>query len=108
VTPPTVIGVDKNPSYPPAFTELQQESQLPAFSKLRQVRYLNNRLEGDHRFTKRRIRYKQWFQTFRSAAKTIAGYETMHSLRKGQIRHVPKKNVLLQKRFIEKLFSIAA
>ncbi len=93
--------------YPSAFIDLQQEKQGLFFSKLRQVRYLNNRLEADHRFTKRRIRYKQWFQNFHTAANTIAGYEGLNMIRKGQVCHIAKNDVLAQKRFIEKLFSIA-
>jgi IS6 family transposase len=107
INQPKVIGVDKNPAYPPAFAAMQQEKRLFSLAKLRQVQYLNNCLEADHRFVKRRIRYKQWFQTFRTAANTIAGYEAMNITRKGQIRYVAKNDVLAQKQFIENLFLAA-
>lgn len=52
--------------------------------ELRQVKYLNNIIEQDHRSIKRIIRPTHGFKSFRSAKKTIAGIELMHMLRKGQ------------------------
>jgi transposase-like protein len=37
----------------PAIAELKASSDLPNNYKLRQVKYLNNGIEGDHRFVKR-------------------------------------------------------
>jgi transposase, IS6 family len=51
---PRVITVDQNAAYPPAFEALQQESLLPETCLLRQCKYLNNIIEQDHRFVKRR------------------------------------------------------
>ena len=42
------------------------------------------------------------------ALSTIAGYEAINITRKGQIRWLPKGEVLGQKRFIERLFGIGA
>ena len=53
--------------------------------EVRQVKYLNNILEQDHRFIKRITRPMMGFQAFHSAAATIAGIETAHTIRKGQI-----------------------
>jgi hypothetical protein len=39
---------------------------------------------------------------------TIAGYEAMNILRKGQIRWLPKTDVVGQARFIERIFGIAS
>jgi len=47
---PRVINVDGNASYPPATDELKKEGILSKSSKLRQVKYLNNIIEQDHRF----------------------------------------------------------
>lgn len=105
---PRVIGVDKNSAYPPALAEIKKEKQISSKSKLRQVRYLNNRLEADHRFVKRRIHHKQWFQTFKTAAKTLAGYEAINMIRKGQVRYVMKNDIFAQNKFIESLFRMAA
>jgi transposase-like protein len=51
---PFSISVDKNAAYPEAFTSSQAERILPKDCKLRRVKYLNNVIEQDHRFGKRR------------------------------------------------------
>lgn len=53
--PPRVINVDKNPSYPKAVGKLVKKSTLPKGCELRPVKYLNNLIEQDHRFIKRRV-----------------------------------------------------
>jgi len=50
---PRVINVDKNAAYPKAFNELKAEGHLCEHCELRQVKYLNNLIEQDHRFIKR-------------------------------------------------------
>jgi putative transposase len=52
--------------------------------EIRQVIYLNNILEQDHRFIKRIIAPMMGFKAFHSAAATIAGIETAHIIRKVQ------------------------
>jgi transposase, IS6 family len=42
------------------------------------------------------------------AWRTINGYEAMHLIRKGQIRWLPKRDVVGQRQFIHDLFGIAA
>ena len=54
--------------------------------EIRQVKYLNNILEQDHRFIKRITGPMMGFKAFHSAAATIAGIETAHMIRKGQIQ----------------------
>ena len=105
---PRVINVDKAKAFPPAFEESQRENVLPTTTTLRQQKYLNNIQEQDHRFTKRRVRHSQWFQSFHTAKWTIAGYETLHMIRKGQVKNLAAKDVLGQIKFINKLFGIAA
>ena len=53
--------------------------------EIRQVKYLNNILEQDHRFIKRITRPMMGFKAFHSAAATIAGIKAVHMIRKGQI-----------------------
>lgn len=53
--------------------------------EIRQVKYLNNILEQDHRFIKRITAPMMGFKAFNSGAATIAGIETAHMIRKGQI-----------------------
>ena len=54
--------------------------------ELRQSKYLNNLVEQDHRAVKRRVRPMMGFKEFHSAARLIAGIETMHMIKKGQLR----------------------
>ncbi|OFC88497.1 hypothetical protein BACERE00198_05311 [Bacillus cereus] len=49
-------AVDKNPAYPVAIQELKEGKYMPKGIQLRQVRYLNNIVEQDHRFIKKRVR----------------------------------------------------
>ena len=56
---------------------------------LRQSKYLNNRVEQDHRAVKRITRPMLGFKAFTSAARSIAGIETMHMIKKGQL-HCPE------------------
>jgi transposase, IS6 family len=46
---PRTITVDKNAAYPKAVADMKQDKRLWRFSKLRQVKYLNNIVEQDHR-----------------------------------------------------------
>ena len=105
---PHSITTDKNAAYPLAMTELQKERRLPKHCKHQQIKYLNNVQEQDHRFIKRLVKNNQWFQSFQTAENTLAGYETMHMIRKGQVRFLAKNKPVAQKHFIEKLFGIAA
>jgi len=51
----------------------------------RQVKYLNNVVEQDHRAIKRQVRPVMGFKSFWSAAAPLAGIELMHMIRKGQM-----------------------
>ena len=44
----------------------------------------------------------------RRALRTIAGYEAMNMIRKGQVKWLPKDDVVGQVRFVERLFGIQA
>ena len=48
-------------------------------------KYLNNIVEQDHRFIKRRTRPMLGFKAFASAAATLDGIEVTHMIRKGQL-----------------------
>ena len=51
---------------------------------IRQVKYLNNILEQDHRLIKRITGPMMGFKAFHSAAATLAGIEVAHMIRKRQ------------------------
>jgi transposase, IS6 family len=105
---PRVINVDKNPAFPPAVEQLKEEGTIPNHTQLRQSKYLNNLIEQDHRFIKRRVNAGLGFFSFKTAGRTIKGYEAMQMVRKGQIEGVAKGDVEGQVRFVESLFKVAA
>ena len=105
---PRVINVDGHPAYATAVAELKESGELSRRCRCRLSPYLNNIIEQDHRFVKKRITASQGFRSVDGALSTIAGYEAMNIIRKGQIRWLPKGEVVGQKRFIERLFGIAA
>ncbi|WP_445206286.1 IS6 family transposase [Acinetobacter sp. KS-LM10] len=47
-----------------------------------QNKYLNNRIEQDHRFLKKRVRTMLGFKSFRSAHIILSGIDLMHMMRK--------------------------
>ena len=57
---------------------------------------------------KKRIAASLWFRSVHGAIRTIAGYEAMNMIRKGQVRWLPKGDIVGQIRFVEQLFGIAA
>jgi transposase-like protein len=105
---PRVINVDRNRSYPPAVEELKEEGILSNAAQLRRCKYLNNIVEQDHRFIKRRINPGLGFFSFNTARRTIGGYEVMNMIRKGQVEGIVKGNIRGQVRFVESLFKVAA
>ncbi|PGD29916.1 IS6 family transposase, partial [Bacillus pseudomycoides] len=107
VSKPRVITVDKNPAYPVAIQELKEEKHMPEGIQLRQVKYLNNIVEQDHRFIKRRVCSMLEFKSFKTAISILSGVEAMHMMKKGQLG-LPDKSVQSQKQFIHKLFGLAS
>src|SRR3712207_3241176 len=85
---PRTITVDKNLAYPCAVAEMKEEGELWRFARLRQCKFLNNIVEQDHRRVKRLVRPGLGFGSFHTARRTLAGYEAMAMVRKGQVRGV--------------------
>src|SRR5271165_1395268 len=81
---PRVINTDEHAGYPPAIVRLKAKEALAENCRHRPVQYLNNVLEQDHRAIKRRVHASQHFRSFWGAWRTIAGYEAIHMIRKGQ------------------------
>jgi IS6 family transposase len=94
---PRVINVDGHPAYPDAIEELKRSGELGRNCRCRRAPYLNNILEQDHRFVKKRMISSQWFRSVDGALRTIAGYEAMNIVRKGQIRWLPKADFLAKR-----------
>ena len=57
--------------------------------EIRQVKYLNNIAEQDHRFIKKRTRPMLGFKNFYSAKQTLSGIENIRMIQKGQILGQP-------------------
>jgi hypothetical protein len=91
---PRVINVDGHLAYARAIAELKQSGELGRRCRCRRSPYLNNVIEQDHRFIKKRIAASLWFRSVEGAWRTIDGYEAMHLIRKGQIRWLPKGDVV--------------
>jgi transposase, IS6 family len=105
---PFSISVDKNAAYPEAFTSSQEEKVLPRDCKLRRVKYLNNIIEQDHRFIKKKVRASQCFKSFHTAERTLEGIEAINMIRKGQVKRLSGSDTMGQANFVLSLFQIAA
>src|SRR3954465_1377914 len=86
IVPPRAINVDRHPAYPKAIGKLKKKGTLPPDCQLRPVKYLNNLIEQDHRFIKRRTNPGMGFWSIDTAWRTIQGYEATNQLRKGQVQ----------------------
>jgi putative transposase len=81
---PEKITIDKSGANTAAVEAMRADSGIEI--ELRHSKYLNNIVEQDHRATKRIVRPMLGFKSFWCAARIIAGIETMHMIRKGQMR----------------------
>ena len=106
VRAPRVINVDKNPAYIDAVRDLVREDLLLMHCKRRPSQYMNNMMEQDHRFMKRKIRPGLGFGSFPTAWRKGQGHETMHIIRKGQIEGIEIGDVRAQNQFIAGLFGL--
>jgi putative transposase len=81
-TVPDKVTMDKSGANQAALEQQNQEREVPI--TIRQVKYLNNIVEQDHRAIKRITRPMLGFKSFRAARAILAGIELMHMIRKGQ------------------------
>jgi putative transposase len=79
---PEKIAMDKSGANKAAIDEINGASAVRI--TVRQVKYLNNIVEQDHRAIKRVTRPMLGFKSFRAASNVLAGVELMHMIRKGQ------------------------
>jgi transposase-like protein len=80
---PAKITIDKSGANTAAIESHNIETK--AGIEMRQIKYLNNIVEQDHRAIMRQTRPMLGFKSFWSAAVTLAGIEIMHMIRKGQL-----------------------
>jgi putative transposase len=67
--------------------------------RIRQSRYLNNRIEQDHRAIKRRVRSMLGLKSMNSARAILGGIEMVHMFRKGQAKCVREAQLSLREQF---------
>ena len=82
------ITIDKGRSNGAGITEITKifkRRRIPVKIDTVRSKYLNNRIEQDHRFIKRMTRPMLGFKCFASAAATLEGIEVAHMIRKCQL-----------------------
>jgi transposase-like protein len=82
---PEKVAVDKSGSNKCALDHFNKQLEKKAQYVIRQVKYLNNIAEQDHRFIKKRTRPMLGFKNFHSAKATLSGIENIRMIQKGQI-----------------------
>jgi IS6 family transposase len=105
--PPSSITTDKLASCPKAILRLQKEGLLSKDVVHRTSKYLNNIIEADHGALKRVIRPTRGFQTMKTAAATLTGFEIMRMIRRGHCIQ-RKRQTTGEIRLVNQLFSLAA
>ena len=80
---PQKITIDKSGAHKAAV--LGVKAAMEQSIELRQIKYLNNLVEQDHRAIKRIVRPMLGFKSWPCACILIAGIETMHMIKKGQL-----------------------
>jgi transposase-like protein len=68
---------------------------------------LNNVIEQDHRFIKKKVRASQCFKSFYTAERTLEGIEAMHMIRKGQVKRLAGSDAQGHAKFVASLFQMA-
>jgi putative transposase len=81
---PETVTIDKSGSNLAAFHAVNAQRETPI--KVRQVKYLNNLVEQDHRAIKRMTRPMLGFKDFDCARIILSGIETMHMIKKEQMK----------------------
>ena len=80
---PEKVTMDKSGANKAAMDDINGRGETSII--VRQVKYLNNIVEQDHRAIKRVTRPMLNFKSFRAARNVLAGIELMHLIRKGQL-----------------------
>ena len=103
---PERIVIDGSQTNREAILSCDAESRLQDRSRrrlkpirIRQSRYLNNRIEQDHRAVKRRVRSMLGFKSADSARVILGGIELIHMLRKQQAKYVCSQQLSLAEQF---------
>ena len=80
---PEKVTMDKSGANKAAMDDLNTDREVTI--TVRQIKYLNNIVEQDHRALKRITKPMMGLKSFRAAGHVLAGIELMHMIRKGQM-----------------------
>ena len=80
---PEKVTVDKSGSNKAALDHCNRDISENEKIEIRQIKYLNNIIEQDHRFIKKRTKPALGFKCFYSASATIGGIENVRMIQKG-------------------------
>ncbi|MBD3884865.1 IS6 family transposase [Phormidium tenue FACHB-886] len=87
---------------------MKADETLAAETELRQIEYLNNVIQQDHKNIKRITNLIMEFKSLNTAKRTLNGIEAMNMIRKGQVTEIDQGNSISQAKFIKAIFDIAA
>jgi putative transposase len=82
---PGKVTIDKSGSNIAALKAANEALPEDQQIEVRQIKYLNNIVEQDHRFIKKRTKPMLGFKSFHSAKITITGIENIRIIQKGQL-----------------------
>jgi transposase-like protein len=83
---PAKITLDAYAASHRAVADLKDSGELPKRVRVRTSKYLNNRIEQDHRRIKQRLRPMLGLKSFRTAAVVIGGIELAEKIKKEQFK----------------------
>ena len=90
---PEVVTIDKSGANAAALATLNADKPEEEAITIGQSKYLNNRIEQDHRNIKRRIKLMTGFKSFRRTQTFLVGIERLHMIRKGQYQHLQSEGL---------------
>ncbi len=83
---PVKITLDAYAASHRAVADLKDSGELPKRAQVRTSKYLNNRIEQDHRRIKQRLRPMLGLKSFQTAAVVLGGIERAEKIKKGQFK----------------------
>ena len=94
---PEKITIDKSGANKAAIEEYNRENGTSI--EIRQIKYLNNIVEQDHRGIKRVTKHMLGFKSFHAASITLSGIELVRMLKKGQFNQQDESTLVPAKIF---------
>jgi len=82
---PEKVNIDKSGSNKSALDSVNNDLSENQKITISQIKFLNNIIEQDHRFIKKRTKPMLGFKSFHSAKVTISGIENIRMIQKGQV-----------------------